>query len=436
MVIGQIMLYDYCISEAAAILNVDDFYLETHRIIYKAALDLNREGTPTEINLVGQRIWDRGLKEKIGGLATLHTYLDEVCTGQTLEHYAKIVKKKAALRKLVHVTGDISQDARSYVGDADEFLAESRKNFIETTIQETSTREVESATDDLAEIVKDALKGDPPSNLIPVGIKKIDERYGGLPKGLLTIIAGRPGMGKSALLLNLAINIGLAGKKILYFTLEDGKSFQKRRMLARLANINLECLMLNRLNGEESTRLLNAQVDLDKLDQPLFWMNDDARSTQQIAQVSMVQKTTKGLDVLLVDHLGYVRDEGKDEYAIQSNAVRGFANMAKDLDVPIVLAVQLNRKAVEKKNERPKLENLRASGHIEEDARVVWILHREYQLTKKPEDINSLELHVEKATHGRVGFIPLWCDMSRIWIRDIHEEQLDEPQGPHQDLGY
>jgi replicative DNA helicase len=438
MVIGQILMYDYCIKETAALLRLDDFYFETNRIIYKAALDLNSEGTPTEIHLVGRRILDRNLQEKIGGLESLSKYLDDVCTGQTLEHYAKIIKEKAAVRNLVHVATDITTEAPRQT-DADEFLAESRKSMLDATIVHTAQNPTVGIDADVGKLVGEVLDGEAPSEIIPTGLKSIDDRCGGLCSSLLTVIAGRPGMGKSAFLLNLAIEAGLRGRKVLYFSLEDARIYQQRRMLSRLADINLKSIMLNKTNEAESKRLLQTQVTLSNRSDPLFWINDSVKTSNQLAQAAMLQKTTLGLDLLLVDHLGYLRDEGKDEYQIASAAVRNLATLAKDLKIPLVLAVQLNRKVEERKSKIPELADLRASGRIEEDARAVWLLYRPAAYDSEHAEQNRLDLRIAKSTHGRVGKIELYCDMAKMFIRDKRKEDgggKSQPPTPQQDIGY
>lgn len=434
-VIGQIMMYDYCIKQAAQLLIVDDFYLDAHRIIYKAALDLNTKGSPCEINIVGQRLLDLGLTERIGGLAMLGKFVDYVATGQTLEHYAKIIKEKAAMRNLVHLAKDIQHEAINH-SDPQAFLQESKQTVVELAQVNAEKRHVESINENLTDIVGEVMKGEPPKGLVPTGMRGLDRLCGGLAASLLTVVAGRPSMGKSTLLLNMAINIGFAGKKVLYFTLEDAKQYQQRRVLARLADINLHRIMLNQIRGDEHERILNAQIKLDGLKRPLFWIRDTAATVEEIAASAMTHRATTGLDVLMVDHLGYIKGEGKSEYEITSNAVRGMANLAKELAVPLILAVQLNRKIEERGSEKnpptPQLADLRASGRIEEDARIVWFVHRPDK--RKDNSDTKFEVHVKKSSHGQTGVALLESKLSRVLIHDPRDASQDDTAW--QDTGY
>lgn len=433
-VIGQILVYEYCIKEAAQILDTDDFYLEIHRIIYKTALDLNTEGAPVDVSTVGQKLLDRNLAERIGGLKELSKFIDYCCTSQNLEYHAKVIKEKSALRNLVYLATDITARAARHQ-DPQQFLQDSKSNIVELAQVNVDRKPVESINEGMTDTVGEILKNEPPPGLVKTGITAIDKKCGGLASSLLTVVAGRPSMGKSAFLINIAINIGLRGGKVLYFTLEDAKQYQQRRMLARLAEADLERVMLNKVTPEESKRLIETQIMLGNRKAPLFWIQDSASTIAQITQSAVTHKATIGLDVLMVDHLGYVKEKGNTEYEITSNAVRGFANLAKELKIPLVLAVQLNRKIEDSGRKRPKLSDLRASGRIEEDARIVWFVHREHKDDKK-KDPHDFELLVAKSSHGKTGPISLWCDMSQIWIRDRKEPVLDGYDTPHGDIGY
>jgi len=340
------------------------------------------------------------------------------------------------LRNLIWVSSEIKAQAYDNP-DPQAFLEQSKASMIELANIHAEKRVVESVTGGIGSIIGDILKGEPPRGMVQTGIKAIDDEYGGLSGNLLTVVAGRPSMGKSAFLLNVAINIGLRGQRVLYLTLEDAAEYQKRRLLARLAGVNLKRIMLNNPTGEESTRIIETQVMLEKRKQPLFWIQDSGNTPEKILHSAATHKATIGLDVLMVDHLGYVRERGDAEYQITSNAVRRFAEMAKELEIPVVLAVQFNRKIENDKRTIPKLSDLRGSGHIEEDARIIWFVHRPKKDDEKA-DPNEFNLFVAKASHGKPGRLRLWCDMSQMYIRDKREGELSDHQDETawQDTGY
>jgi len=438
-VLGQCMVFDYCAREAMQLLSVGDFYLDANKALFKIISELQSEKVYPDVQVVGQRILSKGAADKIGGIVGLGAYIDAACTGQNLDYHARIIKEKSALRDLVYLSTDIQTQAFRDP-DPQQFLSESKASIIKLANIHADRRVVESVNDALGEVVKEVLTGRPPAGMVRTGIRAIDDEYGGLTGNLLTVVAGRPSMGKSALLINIAINAGLSDKKVLYITLEDAAEYQRRRVLARMANVNLTTVMLNRCDHTESRRIIDTQLALEKLGRPLFWLKDKGNTPESILHAAVTQKATAGLDALMVDHLGYVRAKGRDEYERTSNAIREFAEMAKELEIPVVVAVQFNRSiektGTQKKRKVPLLSDLRGSGHIEEDARVIWMVHRPHK-DDQSEDPNEFNVYVTKATHGKTGKLTLWCDMSRVWIRDNKDQDLDHTSNPiQQEIGY
>ena len=431
-IIGQCMIYDYCTRESAQLLGVDDFYFDRNRILYRIMLKLNADGAIPDVQLVGQRVLDRGYKDRIGGLKVLSEYIDSVCTGQNLSYHARIIKEKAALRKLMALASDITHTAAQQT-DPQGFIEESKRTLIELAQSNAERKEVESITDNIASEVGQIMSGKEPAELVKTGIPSLDRKTGGLFSSLPHVVAGLTSMGKSALLLNIAINIGLRNQRALYITLEDAAQYQRRRMIARLAKADLHRIMINQPNADESKRIIQAHLDLAKRKQPLFWIHDSARTPEQILYTAATHKATVGLDVLMVDHLGFIQAPGKDEYHQVSNAMREITNMAKELAVPIVLAVQLSRGNKERraKNPRPVLRDLRGSGHIEQDARAVWFVHRE----KDTPDV--MEIKIAKQSHGPTGMVKMHCNLSQMYVCDMQDEQVDDGySSPQEELGY
>lgn len=403
------------IPAARSILTTEDFYLEKHRIIYSAILALADKQLSADPITIAEHLREENDYEKIGGQTALVELWQDGYIDSSLESYLSMVKQKSAVRALVATTAEISSAGMGGVGDASEYLYDARRRILEQTEVTTGKRIVEPVDKDINILIGQIISGETPNNIIPTGFRALDDRQGGLYRGLLTVVAGCTGMGKSAFLLNLAINCGLAGRKVLYYTLEDSRTFVQKRMLARLSEVNLWKLLKNKVNGQEARSILEAKIKLEKRETPLFWIQDSAANTAQISQTALSHSTAHGLDLLIVDHLGYTSDKGKDEYTIVSAAVRGFAEIAKDLDIPVVLAVQLNRGGGDR-DKVPEIKNLRGSGHIEEDARAIWFVHR------KSEEPNRFSVYVAKSSHGETppsnqGF-SFWCDLSRMYIRD------------------
>jgi replicative DNA helicase len=243
---------------------------------------------------------------------------------------------------------------------------------------------------------------------------------------MVTVIAGRPGMGKSAFLLNVGFNAAKAGRRVLFFSLEDTRFVAALRLLARLADMDLQALTLRRVREDHWRRLTDGAAAAYGL--PL-WVEDTAGlTTQQMHRIAAAHQAKHGLDLVIVDHLDEAGDNtGENETANTSARARGLRNLAKNLHVPMLLAHQLNRDLEKRADKRPQLSDLRQSGVVEAVARAVWFLYRPFVYSGDTNEEHVLELIVAKTNHGRPGTIRLWCDMSRMFMRG-HDPGDTPPQ--------
>jgi len=195
-------------------------------------------------------------------------------------------------------------------------------------------------------------------------------------------------------------------------------------MLARFANIDLADLALRRIAREAWSRVIEGAARIGGK-KPL-WIEDAAGLTSStIHQIAAAHKMAHGLDLVIVDHLGEVADKGDSDTAIITKAAANFRDMAKELDIPVLLACQLNRGVEGRPDKRPRLSDLKQSGKIEEVARFVWFLYRPGYY-EGDESRRDLQLWVAKANHGKTGMLRLYIDLSRMWVRDW-DTNIDGP---------
>ena len=413
-VIGSILLDNSTLDEAATLIDAQSFYVKAHRLIWAAALDLQRRGQAVDVVTLGSHLKDKGRIEDVGGAIGLTKFSDSA-TSTNVMGYATIIRDKAATRHMIQTARAIVEQGTNGVVDVQEYLSESQTMMTRAATLD-GRDEPRMLGDKLTTDFDDWFSGKPPRGMVQTGIAAIDNMTGGFPTRLLTVVGGRPGMGKSTLLLNVAVNAALAGKRVLYVTMEDAVENQQKRALARFSDINLERFMMNRLRGDESSTVIEAANKLSNI--PL-WLIDSSMDTRRLGRVATKQLATHGLDLLIADHLGYFTDKGK-EYEAYSAASKSCAILAKVIDAPVALAVQLNRGLEDRSlaARRPVLSDMRGSGQIEEHARVVWFVYRDHAYNPTTADPHDMELIVAKKTHGPVGTIPLWCKLSRMYIRD------------------
>ena len=412
--LGSILLDNRVMKKALLEISAEHFYLEKHRTIFEAMHRLWSTGTPIDAVTIVSDLKDAGTYERMGGAMTLAQLTDQVSTVVHAPAYAKRIRHKAAARNVVYTALEIANEGFEGVADIDEYLATARARMTEASSGLVSLDGPKKIDDLLTVAYNDVASGKLPEGVAPTGIANLDFTTSGLWPGLLTVLAGRPGMGKSAFVLNVAINVAKSGRKVLYITMEDTRYFVVLRLLARFADVDLQGLMSRNLSPDGLARLVQGMVPLTN--QP-FWVDDTSgiTSTQIAARVANF-KEQHGLDLLVVDHLGEVTDTAESETAAISRAARNFRDLAKELHIPVLLASQLNRKVEDRPDKRPRLADLRQSGTIEQMARFVWFLYRPGYYSGD-EDAKDVQLIVAKASHGKTGTIRLFAELSRMFIR-------------------
>lgn len=424
--LGCIFLKPELIKLIPLKLRANDFYFEKHRIIFTAMLEVDNECQPIDVVTIGTELLRKDIIHKIGGSDAFTEIIDSVVTTAHVDAYSEIISQRAVDRQIIYAAQQIVANGFNRSEKTDDYASFSRKLMNDATSSRLSLKKPRLLSEKMDEVVEESLSGKPPENMVPTGFRAIDRVSGGLMRPLPHVIAGRPGMGKSMFSLNLGLNLsGNDGLPGIYFTMEDGEQFQKRRALSNMAGIDFRNIMMNRVRAFEEEKLRRAQSRMNNL--PL-WLMDDIMSAQEVCNVASLHAATHGLGYIIVDHLGYVKSNGEDEYTVTGSSMRTLCGLGKELDIPVIILVQLNRKVEERKDRRPILSDLRASGKIEEDARNVWFLYRDHQYNPDETNKHDLEVIIAKSSHGPTGKVDLWCDPSRMMVRDIENYRGDEPE--------
>jgi len=187
------------------------------------------------------------------------------------------------------------------------------------------------------------------------------------------------------------------------------------RELARFADVDLNDLMMRSVHDNDWGRIIDAANTVSNM--PLWIDDTPGLSSERIAQVAALHSQVHGLDLLVVDHLGELTDKGDSQTHSIEKAAMGCRDIAKELDIPVILACQLNREVEYRKDKRPTLHDLRQSGAIEQAARIVWFVYRRGYYHQGCDEDPDMQLIVAKSSHGKTGTIRMWSDMSRMYIR-------------------
>lgn len=403
-VLGACLADRDAILRVAALLDARDFYLRAHSLIFRAMLDLYHERVPVDLITLVDELARRESVEEAGGEAYLAELIAATPTSVHAEYYAGIVRDHAVRRRLIAAGQEVVRIGFDTTPDPAEQLIQA-----EAAVQAASRGLMGGSTETLGEVVADyiATLDDGPPDFLRLGYHQLDERLGGLERGDVAIIAGRPSHGKSAFAFGAAMNVAVREKRVLVLSLEMTNRQLMHRALAFWTGIDSEKIRHRRLTPDEREIVREAHAQLDKLRLHMTkaWGDDISVVTNQIRAFH----AARTLDLLVIDGLWLLRWAGARGNRVQEVGTisRTLKILAGELEVPILLCHQLNRAMLARgsKDQVPQLSDLRESGDVEQDADVVLFVHRPGMLDptgETPKDYANIV--VAKHRQGQAGF--------------------------------
>lgn len=412
-VLGSIMLDKDAIVKIADIVAPDDFYNEKNQIIFEVIHELYNEQSPLDILNVSSRLKDKSLLKTIGGRSYLTELINAVASASNVVSYAKLVKNKASLRRLISAASDVVEMGYEESQPIDEIMDKAQQKLF--AISQSSSKQEFSSINSLLESAfvridemhknKDQFRG------VETGMRDIDNLLSGLQKSDLIILAARPSIGKTSFALQIARHAAVKTKAAVgVFSLEMSSDQLVDRMLSAEAKVNLWALRTGNLDEEDD--------DFQKIGEAMGVLSEapihiDDSATANIMEMRTMARRLQsehGLDLLIIDYLQLMEGRGKSDSRVNeiSEISRGLKNLAKELNVPIVALSQLSRAVESRSPQIPKLSDLRESGSIEQDADIVMFLYREDRENPDTENKNIIEVHVAKHRNGPTGQVGLY----------------------------
>lgn len=414
-VLGSVFISPNSLISLADELVPDDFYKPANKIVFKTMLSLLAKGEPIDATTMVSALTNQGDISTVGGINYVVELVNSTPTSKNVEHYAKLVKEKATLRKVI---ADLSDSLSSaYQGDVSigDIIAKTEKSMLNISNQNTGSgfRNVADILDTHMQMVETRSQTDGVVTGLSTGFVGLDKITTGLHEDNLIILAARPAMGKTALALNIAQYIAVKEKKpVAIFSLEMGAESLIERMLAAEGMVEGYHLKTGNLSVEEWSRLVHAQGNL--YDAPIF-VDDTAgiRISEIRSKARKLAQEMGGLGVIIIDYLQLITgSKGENRQQIVSEISRELKILAKDLKVPVIALSQLSRAVEQRQDKRPMLADLRESGSIEQDADIVAFLYRDAYYQKEQADNqeanNVTELILEKNRHGSLGTVKLY----------------------------
>jgi replicative DNA helicase len=429
--LGGVLLKKGAFDEVGNLLSSDDFYLPAHREIFEAMRAIDKRGQPIDLMLLSDELRMRGATPRLeGGEAYLTELAASVFTVENIGHYARIVKEKSTLRRLISTCAEVQSRAYGEFGDYEEFLDEAEKLIFD--VSQRSRNETYSSLGDHMNDVLNAIEARARDRRsitgVPTGFTKFDELTAGLQPETLIVVAARPGMGKTSWAVNVAINAALNHQiPVLIFSLEMSKYELMERMLSGEARIDSNKIKRGFIEYREwkekiypaGARLAKAPLVID--DSPSQSILDiRAKARRFRADTKLFPPPPPGterrpnerpLGLIVIDYLQLARGSGGKQQENREREIaeisRGLKALAKDLKLPIIAVSQLNRGLEKREDKKPQLSDLRESGAIEQDADMILFIHREEMYNTEGATKGAADLIVGKHRAGATGDVKM-----------------------------
>ncbi len=410
-VLGACLIDKDAVISVVEFLRPEHFYDENHGRIFEAIISLYEDRAPIDIVTLSEKLKKQKSVKKIGGAAYLSELASSVPTAANIEHYGRIIKDDYTKRMLISAAAKVSEQAFDEATEADEVLDRAEQEVF--ALSQAHLKQVfipvkdalAESFDRLDELHKKAsgLRG------VPTGFKDLDNMLAGFQASNMIVLAARPGLGKTAFVLNVARQVAVEEKiTIGFFSLEMSKEELVDRLLIRQAEIDAWKLKTGKLEEEDFTRLSEAMGILAEA--PLFIDDTPAASILEMRTKSRRLQVEHGLDLIVVDYLQLVRGRQRENRVQEVSEISmGLKNLARELKIPVLAVSQLSRAVEVRGGARPRLADLRESGSIEQDADVVAFLYREDD--ENPENVT---LEIAKHRNGPTGNFKLRFVPSRI----------------------
>jgi len=409
-VLGAMLIDDEAIGIAIEILDESWFYEDAHRRIYAAILDLYNNRKNVDLVTLCDKLRTDGILENVGGVHYISQIIDQVPTSANVEHYARIVREKGILRRLIKNATVIVNGCYDFKGNVAEAV-----DHAEQLIFEIADLKQRQKTVHIRELVKNSIEKidtlyqrKEHVTGLATGFHDLDRQTSGLQPSDLIIIAGRPSMGKSALAISIILHAGIEAKKsVALFSLEMSQEQLVQRMLCSVARVDAHKVRSGFLAPSDWPKLTSAA---GKLSASKIYIDDTpAISAMELRTKARRLKAHHGIELIVVDYLQLMRSSIKTDSRQQeiSEISRSIKALARELGVPIIALSQLSRAVEGRQDHRPQLSDLRESGAIEQDADVVGLLMREEYYNPTSENQGIAELNIAKQRNGPVGILKL-----------------------------
>ena len=430
-VLGSLMLDKDAIIKIADLLKAGDFYKDDHNLIYEMMLELYEDREPIDVLSLSNKLEEKGKLDQIGGSSYLASLVNSVPSASNVTHYAKVVQKKATLRRLITAAGEVvelgykeSEDIQKVLDEAEQKIFKVSQKFIKQDFVLIKSI-LESAFNRIDELHK----GDHKFRGVPTGFSDLDNILAGLQKSDLVILASRPSIGKTTLALDFARHIAIKENiPVGIFSLEMSSDQLIDRMIAAESGVDLWRLRTGRLrdSGDNNDFQLIGEAMGVLSEAPIYI--DDAASANIMEMRTMARRlqSEHKLGLIIIDYLQLMEGRGSENRVQEISEIsRSLKNLAREINTPVLALSQLYRAVESRSPQIPKLSDLRESGSIEQDADVVLFLYREDREKPDTPNKNIVEVIVSKHRNGPLGRAQLYFNESSTTFKSLERAHTE-----------
>lgn len=408
-VLGSMIIDKTAIAQVTEVLKADDFYRDSHKIIFAGIMDLFQKDIPIDMITLIEHLKSIDKLEGAGGISYITEISNSVPSIANLNSYIKIVDEKAMLRRLIKASNEIIE--KSYGGqDQVENVVDFAQKKVFDIAQKRSSSDFESISAVLERgflEIERLFNNKGEVTGVPTGFRDLDDKTSGFQSGDMVLIAARPSMGKTTFALNIAQHAALkSGKSVVIFSLEMSKEQLAYKLLCAEANVDMLKLRTGNLDDEDWENIARASGPLAA---SKIYIDDTAGvNVMEMRSKCRRIKIEHGIDLIMIDYLQLMSGTGGESRQQEVSEIsRSIKALAKEMHCPVVALSQLSRAPEQRADHRPMLSDLRESGSIEQDADVVMFLYRDEYYNKETEDKNMAECIIAKQRNGPVGTVKL-----------------------------
>lgn len=409
-VVGSMIMDRDAIVVASEILNDEDFYQKQYGILFDTMVELNNEGKPVDLVTLQDKLKEKAVPPELCSIEFIRELINAVPTSANVRHYANIVKEKAVLRNLIHVTEGITNDCYMGKESAEELLESTEKKVFDIVQNRGSTDyvSIQDVVINAIESIEAASKSKGTVTGIATGFYDLDYKMAGLQPSDLILVAARPSMGKTAFVLNIAEYVAVKSNiTTAIFSLEMSKEQLVKRILAMNSKVDSQAIRSGELQDDDWIRLVESANAIGSSN--LIIDDTPGISIGELRSKCRKFKLEKNLGLIIIDYLQLMSGGKKVESRQQeiSDISRSLKALAREINAPVIALSQLSRAVEQRPDKRPMLSDLRESGAIEQDADVVMFIYRDDYYNKDSEEAGISEIIIGKQRNGPTGTVKL-----------------------------